>query len=129
MMERNMDDETPSAAIAAAAQTKVLVTDARGRVIAVHKLTALNYYQLTKALGDVGNNAATMDLAVTAASVRRIDTTDFAFPRTEKDVEFLMQMLDFDGIKAAGEGLRQLNPKADDGTEAAKNLAGSQPSN
>jgi hypothetical protein len=131
-MENDMNDtsDTPGAGeartsateqLAAAAQTKVLVTDARGRVIAVHKLTALNYYQLTRAMGESADSAALMDLAVTAASVRRIDTLDFGFPSREKDVEFLIQMLDFEGIKAAGEGLRQLHAKADDGTDTAKN--------
>jgi hypothetical protein len=127
-----MNDSTgdkPTEQLAAAAQTKVLVTDERGRVIAVHKLNLLNYYHLNQAMGESANNAALMNMAVVAAAVRRIDTTDFAFPRTERDVEFLMQMLDFDGLKAAGEGLMQLNPKADDGNETAKNSAGTPPSN
>lgn len=111
--------EVPSELVAA--NDKVLVSDARGRVIAVHKLSLLNYYHLNRAMGESANNSALMNIAVVAAAVRRIDTTDFAFPRTEKDVEFLMQLLDFDGLKAAGEGLVKLNPVADDGTEAAKN--------
>jgi hypothetical protein len=119
-----MNDVSATAELAAAAQTKVLVTDSRGRVIAVHKLTLLNYYLLSRAMGNDASNAAVMDMATTAAAVRRIDTTDFAFPATEHDVRFLMQMLDFDGLRAAGEGLRQLHSKGDDGTEAAKNLAG-----
>jgi hypothetical protein len=120
--------ETPTATVAAAAQNKVAVTDARGRTIIVHKLNALNYYMLAKAMGESANNPALMDLAITAAAVRRIDTLDFAFPHNESDVQFLMQMLDFDGIRAAGDGLRQLNPKADDGAEAAKNSLGNPPS-
>ncbi|SRR5258708_29449760 len=111
--------EKPSAVVAAL--DKMLVTDARNRVIAVHKLSLLNYYHLNRAMGESANNPALMNMAVVAAAVHRIDTTDFAFPRTEKDVEFLMQLLDFDGLKAAGEGLVQLNPQADDGNEAAKN--------
>jgi hypothetical protein len=118
----DVTSETPSATVAAAAQDKVLVTDARGRIIAVHKLNLLNYYHLNQAMGESASNPALMNMAVVAAAVRRIDTTDFAFPRNERDVEFLIQMLDFDGLKAAGEGLVQLNPnKADDGTEVAKN--------
>ncbi len=115
--------DTPTGRVAAT-QSKVLVTDARGRVIAVKKLTALDYYQLTKAMGESATNPVLMDLAITAASVTRIDTTDLAFPRSEKDVEFAIQFLDFDGVKAAGEGLRQLNPKVDEGAEAAKNSPG-----
>jgi hypothetical protein len=106
--------------LATAAQSKVLVTDARGRVIAVHKLNLLSYYDLAKAMGESAANPALMDMAVTAAAVRRIDATDFAMPSTEVDLRFLMQQLDFDGLKAAGEGLRQLHSKAD-GTKAAKN--------
>jgi hypothetical protein len=126
MEENSMNDisDTPTAAIAAAAQTKVLVTDTRGRILAIHKLTALNYYQLTRAMGESANSAALMDLAVTASSVRRIDATDIAMPSTEREVEFLIQQLDFEGIKAAGEGLRQLHSKSDNGTDTAKNLVG-----
>jgi hypothetical protein len=95
--------EAPSDIVASAARNKVLVTDARGRVIAVHKLNALQYYRLAKAMGgDTASNPAAMDLAVIASSVRRIDTLDLAVPATERDVEFLMQQLDFDGLAAAG---------------------------
>jgi hypothetical protein len=103
---------------------KVLITDARGRIIAVQKLNLLNYYFLTKAMGAESSNISLMDLATTAAAVRRIDTTDFAMPSTETDVRFMMQILDFDGLKAAGEGLRKLHTKTDDGAEVAKNLVG-----
>ncbi len=117
-------NDTPTSAteqLAAAAQTKVLVTDSRGRIIAVHKLNLLNYYHLNEAMGESSGNSAMMNMAVVAAAVRRIDATDFAFPRTKREVELMLQMLDFDGLKAAGEGLIQLNPKADDGAQAAKN--------
>jgi hypothetical protein len=123
MNDSTNEAETPTQQVAAA-KTKVLVTDARGRIIAVHKLTALNYYQLARAMGESANNPTLMDLAITAASVRRIDTTDLAMPQSERDVEFMMQFLDFDGIRAAGEGLRQLNPKIDDQKEKAKNSPG-----
>jgi hypothetical protein len=123
-----MNDVSATAELAAAAREKVLVTDERGRVIAVHKLNLLNYYMLTKAMGESANNPVLMDLVTTAAAVRRIDTTDFAMPNTETDVRFLMQTLDFDGLRAASDGLRQLHAKPDDGTDAAKNSLGSQPS-
>jgi hypothetical protein len=100
---------------------KVMITDARGRIIVVQKLNLLNYYFLTKAMGGESSNIALMDLATTAAAVRRIDTTDYAMPGTETDVRFMMQMLDFDGLRAAGEGLKQLHTKTDDGAEVAKN--------
>ena len=125
----NDDSDTPTSQVAAAAKTEVKVADERGRIISVRKLNALNYYMLTKAMGNDASNEALMDLAITAAAVRRIDTQDFAFPAREQDVRVLLQLLDFDGIKAAGEGLRQLHAKAvDDGTEAAKNSRGDQTS-
>jgi hypothetical protein len=120
--------ETPSAAVAA--QNKVLVTDARGRLIAVHKLNLLQFYNLTRAMGDAASNATLMDMAITAAAVRRIDTTDFPLPNTEADVRVMMKVLDFEGLAAAGEGLRRLHANADaaNGVDAAKNLAGNPPS-
>jgi hypothetical protein len=125
MTKRNI--ETPSEIVTAASQTKVLVTDARGRTIVVHKLNLLNYYALAKAMGESASNPALMDIAITAAAVRRIDTTDFAVPESESDLKFLMQTLDFDGLKAAGDGLRQLNPPKADNEETAKNSPGMQP--
>ncbi|SIN82951.1 hypothetical protein SAMN05443247_00027 [Bradyrhizobium erythrophlei] len=117
-------NDTPSATEqlgAAAARDKVLITDDRGRIIAVHRLNLLAWFDLAKVMGESAANPALMDVATTCASVRRIDTVDFAMPSTEADLRFLMQQLDFDGLKAASEGLRQLNAKADDGTKAAKN--------
>src|SRR5882762_3988978 len=104
MENSTMNDISATAELAAAALTKVLVTDSRGRIIAIHKLTALNYYQLVRAMGESASNPALMDLAVTAASVRRIDTMDLALPHNEREVEFVIAQLDFDGVKAAGEG-------------------------
>jgi len=100
---------------------KILVTDARGRVIAVRKLNALQVYRLTKAMGASASNPRAMDLAVIASSVSRIDTLDFAFPARESDVEFLIQKLDFEGLEAAGKGLQQFTEDTGDGVEAAKN--------
>jgi hypothetical protein len=125
-------NDTPSATaeLATGAKTKVLVTDDRGRIISVAKLTLLNFYTLTRAMGaEAASNPALMDMAVTCAAVRRIDTTDYAMPATESDVRLLMQELDFDGLRAAGEGLRQLHAKAGDGTDAAKNSQSNLPSN
>jgi hypothetical protein len=100
---------------------KVTVTDSRGRVIAVRKLNALQVYRLTKAMGPSAASAGAMDLAVIASSVSKIDMMDFAFPSRERDVEFLIEKLDFAGLEAAGKGLQQLAEAADLGVEAAKN--------
>ena len=54
------------------------MTDSRRRVIAISKLSVLNYYQLTKAMGD-GVADRTLNMAVIAAAVRRMDTLDLRF--------------------------------------------------
>ena len=88
-------------------------TDAKGRVITVSPLNALQYYNVVKAMGSSAENKTLVDFAMIAATVRRINTTDYSVPSNEKDVQFLIQELDFDGIIAAGEALSSLN-KADE---------------
>jgi hypothetical protein len=117
----DMTNDTPTAAVAAAAKTEITVVDTRGRVIVVRKLNLLNYYLVARAMAEAAANPFLMDMATTASSVRRINTTDFAMPVSESDVRLLMQELDFDGLAAAGEGLRQLHAKVDEGTDTAKN--------
>ena len=114
--------ETPSETVAKTALSTASHLDARGRLITVNRLNALQFYRMTKTMGGTNSiNAATMDLAVIASSVKKIDATDIAFPGTEREVEFLIQQLDFDGLAAAGEALKKLSINPEDGTEAAKN--------
>ena len=112
--------ELPSTFLAHSTE-KVMVTDKRGRVIAVRRMNALQLYRLSKAMGASASNSSLMDLAVIASSVSRIDTFDFAFPSKERDVEFIIEKLDFDGLTAAGEGLKQLNGADETGNDASKN--------
>jgi hypothetical protein len=90
-------------------KTKGTVTDARGRVIVVEKLNALQYYLLARVMGEDASNPTIRDMAMIAACVRRVDTIDLTFPRQDSDIRFALQVLDFDGIAAAGEGLKSLN--------------------
>jgi hypothetical protein len=117
----NIDQETPSEVVAKAAAETATAQDSKGRAITVHRLNALLYYRLTKAMGATASNAATMELAVIAASVKAIDDDEIMPPATEREVEHLMQRLDFHGLNAAGEALKQLGEKDGDSTEAAKN--------
>lgn len=96
-------------------------TDTKGRLITVRRLNALQVYRLTKALGASASNPATADMATLACTVCRINTQDIAFPLTEKDVEYLIQQLDFEGIAAAAEALKLLNENDLAEIEAAKN--------
>jgi hypothetical protein len=97
------------------------VQSANGRIIVVERIGALAYYRLTKALGASASNPATADLAMLAASVIKID--EHLIPRAfkEHDIEHTIQMLDFQGLAAVGEGLKRLGEQAKDGIEAAKN--------
>jgi hypothetical protein len=121
-------EETPTETIAKIPDTASHL-DARGRRITVNRMNALQFYRLTKVMGMDASNAAAMDLAVIASSVKKIDATDIAMPSTERDVEFLIQQLDFDGIAAAGEALKKLGAAGAEDNDAAKNSAGGPPSN
>lgn len=117
---RQGQPETPTIAITKTAQATASATDEKGRVITVNKLNALQFYRLTKALGQTASNATTMDLAVLVSSVKEIDGESVDFPGSELQVEALIQRLDFVGLTAVAEALKSLSD-SDDGVEAAKN--------
>lgn len=94
--------------------------DSKGRLIAVKRLNALQFYRLTKAMGASSSNASAMDLATIASSVTKIDAENIAMPSTESDVEFLIQQLDFEGLTAAGEALKSLAEMLETQTEGVK---------
>lgn len=96
--------------------------DKRGRRIVVKPLNALDYYRVSRALGaSAASNPATLDLAMIACAVRKIDILPIAMPTTERDVEFLIQQLDFDGLEAAGLALALVNKSGDKEVDDAKN--------
>lgn len=110
--------DVPTETLAAMAQKTYAETDARGRRIVVSQLNALQYYNLIKAMGSAAENAAALDFAMIAATVRSIDTVKFAVPTSERDVQFIIQQLDFDGIAAAGTALKNLGMTAADDSKA-----------
>ncbi len=121
-MESPAAVDIPSKTVAGAQKQTESQHDARGRLITVNRLNALQFYRLTKAMGATASNPGAMDLATLASSVRRIDALDIAIPANEREVEFLIQQLDFDGLAAAGEALKKLGETADDDrNETAKN--------
>jgi hypothetical protein len=123
-----MDDQTATGQLSVAAKPRTIVTDKQGRVIAIQKLTLLNHYQLSKVMGDLADNDRTMNMAIIASAVTRIDTTDFTFPTKEADIRFVLQLLDFNGFEAAAEGFKQANSTSQDTEELAKNSPGDQDS-
>jgi hypothetical protein len=100
-------------------------TDARGRLIVVATLNALQYYNVVKAMGASAENRSLLDLAMIAATVCKINTQHYAVPTTERDIQFLIQELDFDGLEAVGKALAELTQGAAEEVkgqdEAAKN--------
>jgi hypothetical protein len=105
---------SPSEMVTATLDTADAI-DKRGRRIVVQRLNALQVFRITKALGAAtAANPAAADMATLACTVRKIDTLDLTLPANERDVEFALQTLDFDGLAAAAEALGKLGAKVDE---------------
>lgn len=116
------DAPTPTQQMVASKATQATRRDARGRMITVKRLTLLDFYRLTKLLGEHSATPTTMDLASVAASVVEIDGEVVFFPTGERELEYLMQRLDFDGLTAVSEALKSLTPGPEESTlDIAKN--------
>lgn len=111
--------ETPAQVVSAKEYESAM--DSKGRLITVKRLDALNFYRLTKIMGAASSNAATMDMAILASSVIKIDGAPVTPPSTEREIEALIKRLDFEGIAAAGEALGKLVAKDGEAIEVAKN--------
>ncbi len=109
--------QTPSEMVANAVETQFAI-DLKGRRIEVRQLNALQVYRLTKVLGSTASNPAAADMATLACTVVKIDAKDIALPATEREVEFLIQQLGFEGLGAAAEALKKFAP--DDESEEAE---------
>jgi len=101
--------ETPTALVQKNQLETIATVDTRNRIITVGRFNALHYYRLTKVMGQAASNSASLDMAILVCSVRQIDDEDVPMPATEKEIEALIQRLDFDGIAAVSEGLAKLN--------------------
>jgi hypothetical protein len=118
-MERQVAFDSPSARLVAA-QAAPVVTDGRGRVLTLRRLTALDKLRLFKAAGPVlAQNQPWLGMAVLACSVAAVDDVPVPPPIIEGQVEALVARLGDDGLAAVAAAL-------DDGTEAlhAGELAG-----
>ncbi len=97
---------TPSSRLIAAALSAPTTTDARGRNIALRRLTALDKLRLFKAAGPVlSQNQHWLGMAVLAASVAAIDDVPVPQPVTEGQIESLVAQLGDDGIAAIADAL------------------------
>lgn len=98
-MDRPAISDTPSARLVAAAQAAPTVTDARGRVLALRKLNALDKLRLFKAAGPVlAQNQPWLGMAVLACSVAAIDDVPVPAPVTEGQIETLVSRLGDQGL-------------------------------
>ena len=94
------------------------VVDARGRIIKVRQLNALEHYRLTQVSAASGN-PATANYEIMAASVIEINGVPEHFPTKKNNLEATIGILDFDGLEAVAAALKEL---AGENEDAAKNL-------
>jgi hypothetical protein len=106
--------ELPSTRLIAAAQAAPEVTDAKGRRLALRRLTALDKLRLFKAAGpNLAQNQPWLGMAVLAASVAAIDDVPVPPPATEGQIEALVNRLGDPGLAAIATGLTAEGPPAD----------------
>ena len=105
-MERQAVFDTPSARLVTAAQAAPEVTDGRGRVLTLRRLTALDKLRLFKAAGPLlAQNQPWLGMAVLACSVAAVDDVPVPPPVTEGQIEALVARLGDDGLAAAATAL------------------------
>jgi hypothetical protein len=111
--------ETPSQTVVRSGNEIARKADGNGRMIGVRRLKALQLFKLTELLGEGANVAATLNMAMMACSVVEIGGDAIAFPTSKRELEFLLQQLDFEGLNAATEAAAQFS--VPEGFPAAKN--------
>jgi hypothetical protein len=93
-------DETPSAQLVAEALKETSVTDGRGRMITLKKPGVLAQFQIVKVMGETAKNEVYMAMIMPLLFISDIDGDAVHFPRTELEVDALIQRLDEDGVAA-----------------------------
>jgi hypothetical protein len=105
-MEPQAAFEGPSARLVAAAQAAPTITDARGRVLSLRRLTALDKLRLFKAAGPgLAQNPPWLGMALLACSVAAVDDVPVPPPVTEGQIEALVARLGDDGLAAVAASL------------------------
>jgi hypothetical protein len=117
--------ETPSQGIVRAANQVTQVTDARGRVIGVKKIGALDRMRMFEAVGaENSKNEPYLGYASLAFHVGSIDGDPVTRPGTKAQLEALIQRLDDDGMNAVAEKLPDLYGQSGDAEALLKNASG-----
>jgi len=111
--------ETPSQQVLAKANEETSVIDARGRVIKIKRPGVLSQYRLIEALGDAAKNQTYTGMVLPLIYVTAIDDLIVYQPKTKKEIEALIQLLDEDGIEAVAEHVQATFGSADPDADKA----------
>jgi hypothetical protein len=117
--------ETPSEALIKDANRTVIVTDDRGRKLGIKRVTnALSMFRLSRVLGSDAYNGPAIGQALMYASVVSINGDPVPFPKTELQLEALIDRLDMEALALIQKTQRQefgYGAKPEDETGEAKN--------
>jgi hypothetical protein len=92
--------ETPSQALVKDANRIVTATDARGRKLGIRNMAnSLARFRLVRVLGADAYNQEAMAQALLFSSVVSVNDDPVPFPRTELQLEALIDRLGFDGLR------------------------------
>ena len=107
---------TPSEQLVKAAQSEIVIVDARGRNIRLRKPGVLAQFRLVEALGESASNSVYMSMIIPLVYVAEIDG-DPVRTGSKREIEALIQRLDEDGVTAVMERVRDTwgasDPEAD----------------
>ncbi len=107
--------ETPSQQIVADANRVVRVTDARGRVLGVRKITTSIRRRVYKTISaENGSKESYMGLVILAATCVDIDGQQIPLPTSELQFDALVDRLEDDGFEAIALAHKQNFMKKDD---------------
>ena len=115
--------DAPSEQIVKKANERTIVTDARGRSIAVRKLSPLDRMRMSKAAGaENSTNQPYMLYALVACSVVAIDGDDQIIPTNQNQLEAAISLLGEEGYDAALEAVIGMygNAQSEETIAAAK---------
>lgn len=107
------EQQTPSAALIQDAKAEFTVTDSKGRVITLRKPSVLAQYNIIKMLGDTATNQTYVGMIMPLIFVVKVDGDDVPMPRTQRELDALIQRLDEEGIEAVTVGMEQRFGKMD----------------
>lgn len=111
---------TPSAQVVADATAEIVITDARGRRIALRKPGVLSQYRLIDALGpETAKNEVYVQMVLPLTYIASIDGVRVPAFAKKSAIEALVQQLDEDGVAAVMNGVGEHFGKPDPAADKA----------